>query len=157
MTPRTLPEAIREATSPATGDPGITALRLANYICEAFMLKSVEDLNAAPVGALIVDADRDYFVKDIFGWYLLGEKYAPEDCAHLITRPALMMPWEWQGEDDQLRVVYVPTSATARETRSPGVADVERFTAVAGFVRAQMYREAQASYPAPESDTDKPA
>lgn len=140
-TPKLLHEVIQDVI---TADPGISPVRLAAYICDAYTIRTPEELAAAPHGALVVDSDRDVYAKDTRGWYLTGDPDVEDEGAE-ITLPALLMPWEWQGEDDQLRAVYVPTSATARETRSPGVADVERFTATVGFARAQMYREAAAS------------
>ncbi len=140
-TPKLLHEVIQDAI---TADRAISPVRLAAYICDAYTLRSPEELDAAPRGATVIDSRRDVYAKDTRGWYLNGDPDVEDEGAD-IALPALLMPWEWQGEDDQLRAVYVPTSTTVQETRSPGVADVERFTAVAGFVRAQMYREAAAS------------
>ncbi|WP_280465987.1 hypothetical protein [Nocardia brasiliensis] len=83
---------------------------LARYVRDAYTLTTAQHFEAAPVYAVAVDSDwdRDVIAKDEQGWFTVAFEEGKEQ-RFTETGRALLMPWKWAGEDQQLRAVDVPT------------------------------------------------
>lgn len=122
---RTLPQVIQDALNAAPDlyvanydlrvrvEGWIDMNILATYIRDAFTLRTVEHLNAAPASIVPCESEFGAISKDATCWYEIaaGDDIPAEDLESYV--PTLMMPWQWHGEGEDMRAVFVPTPVEA--------------------------------------------